>query len=369
MKKISKKFKTCALLALIILSNSTTFAQITDVGLFVSGGANDASKLLGAYVKPFTNAFGYNLNAGWYNTAKVHSLLGFDFTLTFNVAFIPSADKTFDVNDLHLNSNPSIITPSIAQTIAGGTNPGPLISYTDASNHPIVSYNTPGGINLGFVPIPMIQLGLGLIKGTEIIGRYMPSISLGNGGKSKIGLWGIGLKHSIKQWIPAIDELPFLNISIIAGYSRLHMVNEINLSPFSDFYSNNNILFINGSDSLDYSNQQLDLMVKSFTASAIVSLDIPVITFYGGIGFSSTSTDLKLLGNFPIPTTFNSTQNQVDVTVNDIKANPVNISIKGGTKPRLNIGFKLKMGLIGFNVDYTYANYSITTVGLGVSFR
>jgi hypothetical protein len=372
MKKNLKPIKMYALMALLIFSKNLTFAQITDVGSFLSGGANDAGKILGAYIKPFSNAFGYNLNAGWYNTAKVHSLLGFDLTLTFNVALIPAADKTFDVSTLGLSSKANISSPSVAQTIAGKTNQGPEVRYItniNNNNYTLIAYNTPGGVNLGFIPIPMVQAGLGLIKGTEIIGRFMPTVSMGKGGGTKIGLWGIGLKHSLKQWIPAVDEIPFLNISVLAGYSRLHMVSGISLDPTSQIYSLNNVFFSDTAQNMDFSTQKLDLMVKSFTANALASLDFPFITLYAGIGISSTSTDLKMLGNYAVPQQYNIAKSRVDVSAKDIKTDPISIALKGGTKPRLNIGLKLKLGLIALHADYTYANYSIATVGLGVGFR
>lgn len=369
MKKKIVKIKNI-LVIIILIYSSLAYSQISDVGLFLSGGTKDAEKIMSAYLKPYTNAFGYNLNAGWYNTAKVHSLLGFDLTFTFNVAVVPTIDKTFDANSLGLSPSAKVSTQSIAQTIAGKTETGPEITYS-ANNNNLFSYNTPEGINWGYIPLPMAQLGLGLIKGTEVIGRFMPELKLGSAGK--IGLWGIGLKHSIKQWIPAVDEIPFLNISVMGGYSKLHSVNNLTITPdmfigVNDATSGKNI---------DLSNQQLDLMIKSFTFNALVSIDIPVLTIYAGLGISNTKTDLKMLGNYPIPNplNYNTSLKKVDIVGNtsgnnkDIYKDPFNTTIKDGTKPRLNIGFKIKMGLIALHFDYTYANYSIATAGLGIGFR
>lgn len=356
---------------LCLTTFGSSFGQISDIGKFFSSGTNgldDTKKIMQAYVKPFTNAYGYNISAGWYNTAKVHSLLGFDLTFTFNVTVVPTADKTFDLNSLGLTAN-SIGTPSIAQTIVGKNEPGPAISYNVASNPLVtpVSYNTPGGINWAYWPAPIAQLGIGLVKGTEIIGRFTPEFKLGSAGK--LSLWGIGLKHSIKQWIPAVDNLPFLNLSVMGGYSSFHSINDISLTP--------DILGVNDATggNIDFSNQQLDLKIESFTANAIVSIDIPVLTVYAGLGISSTSADMKMLGNYPIPNPLNLSGNQISIVgstsgnTQDIYANPLSFKMKAGTKPRLNIGFKIKMGLIALNFDYTNADYSIITTGLGISFR
>jgi hypothetical protein len=377
MKKKLKTLKICALLAFLIFNNHLVFSQVVDMGKVMLGGANDANKILGAYVDPFAKAFGYNLSAGWYNTAKLHSLLGFDFTVTLNVAMIPSDQKTYDVSKLGL-STPNVSTPSIAQTIAGSTATGPEIRYMTRINntdYQLAKYNAPGGIGLGFVPMPMIQLDLGLVKGTEIIGRFLPTIGFGKGNNTEIGMWGVGLKHSIKQYIPAVDDIPFLNLSILAGYSQLHMVNAISLNPNvrGDSIMFQDILRITfdapAKALIGKSKQQMDLLASSFTANAIVSLDFPIITIYAGVGISTANAELKLLGNYAIPKNFNVAQTQVDVSVNDIVKDPVKISIKGGTKPRVNIGFKLKLGFVGLHFDYTNAKYSIATAGLGISFR
>ena len=40
-------------------------------------------------------SFGAGLNNGWYNTAKPHSLGGFDLTFTLNTVMIPNSCKNF----------------------------------------------------------------------------------------------------------------------------------------------------------------------------------------------------------------------------------------------------------------------------------
>ncbi len=351
MKK-TKLLLSGILLLLIAFNNS--YGQINNIGQFLAGGIDDGSKLMQAYIKPFTNAYGYNMTAGWYNTAKVHSLLGFDLTFTFDVAIVPTADKTFELSSLNLSSNSNGTAP----TIAGQNTPGPIVTYN--SGPKTVSYNTPNGINLGYWPAPMVQLGIGLIKGTEIIGRYLPELKLGSEGS--IGLWGIGLKHSIKQWIPAIDHIPFLNVAVMVGYSQLHTVDNISVTP-------NSIGVIDSTGNNAFQNQKLDLTIKSLTANAIASVDIPILTVYLGLGFSSTSAVLKTLGNYPIPNINHFNGSNIYITDQDIVSEPINKTMKAGIKARLNGGIKIKMGVITLHFDYTKADYSIVTAGLGVSFR
>ena len=39
------------------------------------------------------------------------------------------------------------------------------------------------------------------------------------------------------------------------------------------------------------------------------------------------------------------------------------------TKPRINVGMRLKLGPVTIHGDYTYAHYSNVTAGLGICFR
>ena len=117
------------------------------------------------------------------------------------------------------------------------------------------------------------------------------------------------------------------------------------------------------------------LDIKSFTASILVSANLPVVCFYGGVGFATTKTDLKLTGDYPVPSPYVTGSNTPGLEVIDanVVTDPLSMSIKnkegGTTKPRLNVGMRIKLGVITFQGDYTYASYSIATGGIGISFR
>ena len=57
--------------------------------------AIDGEKFIEAYFTPMAESFGAGLNNGWYNTAKPHSLGGFDLTFTVNTVIIPRFSKNF----------------------------------------------------------------------------------------------------------------------------------------------------------------------------------------------------------------------------------------------------------------------------------
>jgi hypothetical protein len=367
-------------LAIMLFSINNSFAQIKDVANMLSGieqAPEDVNKLFQGYVSPYANAIGANLNAGWYNTAKVHKLGGFDLTATFNFAFVPDLDKTFDLSKLDLTG--TVEGNPIAPTAAGERQAGPTVAYYVNDPRPgnndqfkLAEFKTPQGTGLGFLPTPMLQLGIGLIKGTEITGRYMPTLSLGDN-TGELGLWGIAVKHSIKQWIPVLEKIPVLQLSAFGGYTSFSSAFNLSFKP-EDLSYGDIVAVDNTTDAVTFDNQEMILDITSFTASVLVSANLPVVCFYGGIGFATTNTDLKLNGYFPTPVPYIDNANVgIQVTDASVVENPLNINIKnkegGKTDPRLNVGMRIKLGIITFHGDYTYSNYSIVTGGIGISFR
>ena len=61
------------------------------------GGSAQGEKVIEAYFTPMAESFGAGLNNGWYNTAKPHSLGGFDITFTLNTVIIPNSAETFNI--------------------------------------------------------------------------------------------------------------------------------------------------------------------------------------------------------------------------------------------------------------------------------
>jgi len=374
-----KKYKSIlriSSIALFILFTTSIYAQFSQIGSFMAGSADDAEKLLGAYISPYANGIGAGLSGGWYNTAKPHGTLGFDITLTLNVAIIPTADKTFDPSFLLDRDAGSIVSRvelsgNESPTAAGKLSAGPQVTYyTDVplvGEQQLAQFNLPKGSGFGYTMNPMIQAGIGIYKETEIIVRYSPELQYGEGGK--VGLWGVGIKHSLKQWIPGLKKLPIFEMSLMGGYTKLYSINDINFQP--SFYEGNSEILVEPVINPDfYSNQEMYLGISNITANLLLSANLPVICIYGGIGISSTTTNLQMNGNYPFPELQGT---QIIVSDDTSVKDPIDITIKNSdgstTKPRYNAGFRLKMAVVTLHFDYTYANYSIATAGLGITLR
>lgn len=332
--------------------SSSAFSQLNNVDFLRSAPA-DGVKFIQAYISPWANAFGAGLNGSWYNTAKPHKLGGFDVTFGVNVGIAPSSSETFDLSTLNLSSNYSPNTGSVP-TIAGPKNGSKAITYSE-SGYALTTFNTPAGTNWKYIPVPTLQAGIGLPLGTELKVRYIPSLPIKDG---SVGLWGIGLMHSIMQYIPGNKLLPF-DVSVFAGYTKLTGNVPLDMQPQSGYP---NII------TLPLNNQNLDATIDALNISAIASLSIPVLTVYGGLGYTKTNTNVTLSGNFPTPKLYGTSVEYRDDGVRMGSSFP-KIDIESFSGLRANIGIRVKLAVITIHADYTRAQYNVISTGLGVSFR
>ena len=370
MKSIIVKYILVLFIIALGTTSEKTYSQVDIMGRLLTGGIDDAEKVSEAYLNPFIDAFSANLNSGWYTTAKPHSLFGFDITVSFNTAIVPSSAKSYDLALLGLSGT--------IEPVGGGTTIAPTFSHSQTNDRPSLVYyeefmgeqveltrfRVPNGTGVGYIPAPMMQAGIGLPFDTDIIVRYLPDMTIGSTGR--IGLYGFGIKHSIKQWIPVIEKLPLINLSLMAGYTNFGTSSGIDLKPV-DVEAEDLT-----TDNVNFSDQSFNLDVNSYTVNLIGSVDIPFFVAYGAVGFTSNTANLKMKGYYPIPT-LDPADGAVIVTDESVvRKDPVDITVQGDANkyvPRYNFGVTFKFGVLHLNIDYTYAYYSVASVGLALSVR
>ncbi len=362
---MKKKCFTGGMIVFVLLAiNSFQVKSQTEIVEFIQGGIGDGEKLIQAYLEPLGNGMGANLNGGWYNTAKVHRTLGFDITFTITTALVPESATIFDVTQLELQSvelKPG--DPPLAPTFAGGTDRGPaLILMMGGLDQPLVDFNTPGGVDVSYYPMPMIKGGVGLPGGIEVNGRFMPSISYED---MNAYLWGVGVKYDVLQHFRLIDRIPFLNASLFGAYTIINFSSDIDFQK-SIYGSEIDGIPITGGQA-NYDNQRLDINMQGFTTSAILSYDLPVITVFGGVGYSRAFTTVGLLGDYPM---INSQihNDEIVVLIEDY-TNPVNLEFDNFSGLQTSAGLRLKLAVVTLHAKYTRANYNLITAGLGISIR
>ena len=341
------------------LAAPVSLAQMDNTDFF-RAGAGDAVKLIEAYITPWANAFGAGLNGSWYNTAKPHKWTGFDVTFGVNAGFVPASAETFDVSEIGLS--PLVSGSGIAPSVAGPGEEGPEMTV-QAEGITLATFRTPPGTGWKIIPAPTATVGIGLPFGTEIKGRFIPKINIEDGGD--ISLWGVGLMHSIIQYIPGNEFLP-LDVSAFGGYTRLTGNVALLLEPGEPQN------YIDIDPDIDFMNQQLSATIEALNAGIIASVNLPVITFYGGLGYSRTRTDINLKGLYPTPvavadpeTPYAEYNDNGVIAGEDFPA----ISIENFSGLRANAGIRLKLAVFTFHVDYTRSHYNVLSTGLGISFR
>lgn len=357
----TKRFGT--LMLSLFLFSSVSFSQLKNVD-FLRCDPADGVKFLKAYVSPWANAFGAGLNGGWYNTAKPHKLGGFDITTNFNVGIVPVSANTFDVTKIGLTTlKPVGSGPFLASTVAGPNTDGPTMTATSGAIT-LASFKAPPGADWKYIPVPSLQVGIGLPLGTEIKGRFIPKISIQDG---DISLWGVGLVHSIIQYFPGNELLPF-DFSIFGGYTKLQGNIPLSVKPdpsVAQAYTSP----YNTPSAFD--GQNFNINVTALNVSAIASLNLPVVTLYGGVGYSKTKTGMEITGNFPTPVPVLLPTPHAEYNNTGIKKGSdfKNMDIENFSGLRANIGLRIKLSVITIHADYTKAQYNVLSAGLGISFR
>lgn len=285
-------------------------------------------KLIEAYFTPMAESFGAGLNNSWYNTAKPHSLGGFDLTFTVNTVIIPNSAKTFNIKDAGGATFTSDKTD--AATIFGSSNGAQMGYIPSLGDSPVggFQFEMPGGFETPAMPLPMIQAGIGLIKNTAIDIRYMPMMNVGD--NFNVNLFGIGLKHDLLQWIPAIGDAIPMSLSLQGGYTTLNT-------------------------ELKISEQEVSLNTKATTINLVASKKLLMVTGYAGVGYNSSTTTFAADANFELE----------GVQFNE----KIEVAFESNKNLRANIGLRLNITLITIQADYTFAEYPTATLGLGVSLR
>lgn len=366
MKRIDLRRVLCILI-LSMLTWTQGRGQVSDLD-FVYGGISDAEKLLQAYLEPFANILGSDLNAGWYNTARPHQLGGIDVTATVSWAKAPASLFTYDVSSFELNGNLDPESSPIAPTIVNSLEDRPTMVYKKMVTMPdgttqnveYARYTLPNGAGVDFFPLPMLQLTVGLPFGTDVSARFLPNIRVGDYGE--LGLWGVGGKHSISQWLPGINEIKFLDISLQGGYTKVNSSVNVDVEPL-DMEN-----MVDPNPNFDWDDQFVTQIVSGWTTNLIASQTFSALTIYEGIGYASSMVEMATLGHYPIHTVITGGEN-IGKPTYEIVENPFRFSYENINNLRMNVGARIKLGVLTLHYDFTYTLYATHSVGIGISFR
>lgn len=353
-KKLS--FLLIVSVLLLMIQVSPAVAQLGDIGEVLRAGAEDAEKITRAYLKPLPSGFGSDINSGWTTKAKPHKTLGFDLQVRGALSFIPESDQTFDLNDLTLqNVHAADRDQTISPTVGGDDEFGPEVIVEDEGDE-VAQFNLPKGSGYSFVPAPMVQAGVGVVKNTDVIVRFVPEVKLDD---SKFNMYGFGLKHGLNQWFPGGKLLP-VDISILGGFTNINLSSTFDLQPEEGAIPNPENP---EAATANFDNQKGDVSLNTFTLKALVGKNLPFISVYGGVGYETSTMDLDMTGNYPVSASYNG------IEMYDVVQDPFSYHANGQNKFSMLGGVTLKMAYFHLFGEFTLAKYSTVNAGIGISFR
>lgn len=331
----------------MLLGLVTIYAKAqNDLDALLAAGVEDAQHFANDYLAPGTNGLMYSMNANWFNTANAKPLGGFEISIIANAATIDSENKSF-LMDTNTYNNVTFVQGASSQMVSsvlGENNPDVVVEVT--YDDPIFGQQTeqitlPNGIgssSINLLPTAFIQGAVGLIKGTELKARFVPKIKTDD---VTLNMYGVGLQHEFTEWLPADKLLP-VAISGLIAYTHL-----------SGSYDLTNSSIVDGE------NQRLETATNTWLFQLIASTKLPVINFYGGIGYIKGKSESDLLGTYRVSNGVVTSQDIVD---------PFSVSseVSGA---RGTLGTKLKLGFFRLNAEYHLAKFNTFSVGVNFGFR
>ncbi len=316
-----------------------------DFDALLAAGVDDAQRFTNDYLAPGTNGLMYSMNANWFNTADAKPLGGFEISIIANAASVKDDNKSFLMNT-DLYNNVQFSTGASSQMVASALGDNDPAIFVD------VEYQDPLGItrtttielptgigseNINLLPTAFIQGALGLSKGIELKARFVPKIKTDD---VELSMYGAGLQFEVTKWLPADKLLP-VALSGLVAYT--HLDGNYNLSSTS---------------ALEGENQRLENDTNTWLFQFIASTKLPVINFYGGIGYIKGKSKSDVLG------TYRGTNGIFYEEVTDPFSVSSEVSGVRGT-----LGTKLKLGFFRLNAEYHLAEFNAFSVGLNFGFR
>ncbi len=327
--------------------------DLGDLGTIFNGGQQDAELYFNNYFRPAILSFGNGLAGGWVNTAKPHKLLGFDLTVSMNLAAIPKEDATFNFNSAGFQNLILASGDPNLPTLAGSTSDA-VLEFTsptiDGADGVEIDYTgdtqfaAPGGLNLDFLylaaPVPTVNAGIGLIKNTDLKVRFIPTVGTDD---FELSLWGVGVLHDVKQHIPGLKLVP-IDISAFVGYTKMNMDVAVTTEPGDDFQAEDGLA---------------EFEVSSTTIQVVASKKLAIFTPYASVGYNIVDNSFKTSGRFFYT-------NDLGATVDFAN---LDVTYSGASTTRLTAGFQLKLAILTLHADYTIQKYNTLTAGVGISVR
>ncbi len=349
-------------LAFSLMVNSQSFDHI------LTAGKVDASNYLENYLEPVLGGLVQNLNSGWYHSGKTHKKYGFDITINATASFVPDDKKQFlfknsDYTVLELaNGNSEEFLPTVMGQPATEQldvvvpldalgNVIPAGSSILPTSFKVARFDALDGVEndlpVAAVPSPMIQVGLGLPSKTDVKVRFIPSVGTD---EVTFNLFGIGLQHNLLQYLK-LDKVPIFDVSVLGAFTT------------------STTTYIPTSGTIPGSNQETTFKINAFTVQVLGNVDLKVINFYGGLGYSAGDASVVIKGTYQFDYDIKDTLGNIINTVSEEIVDPIDINYTQPKKVKATVGMRLNLSVFKIFADYSIQDYGTLNTGIAVSFK
>ena len=335
------------IILLFFVTTNLTFSQgLSGVENFILASDQDKDLLTNNYFNPLFKSMQISMSEGWARSAKTHKKFGFDITFFGTGVTIPKSQKVFST----VGFESIVANGPTSPTIFGDeSNTEYIVNFFSAEQgtNLSTSFQSPNGyssiLSSGRLILPNIQAGVGLPFKSEIIIRYMPTVSFRG---AEFTALGVGLKHSISQYFGLSKVTPF-NLSVLLSSAK--MVGDYPLGESSQILG---------------SNQSIDLDISSTAFGLIGSADLKIVSLYASVSQVMSKSSFNVNGTYIVDYVASPGNIPLELSVVD----PIDMSSRMNYL-RKNIGLSLNFPLLKFFVDYSVQDFSALNAGLSFSIR
>jgi len=320
-------FLTC------IVQGQEGVEQYLDVGI-----AN-ATVLSDSYLYPYASMVDATLIGGWNMSPRVQRSGKFTLHVFLNQGFRESGDNLMNIGDMIDNGQLEGITLKDPGQSHAATAPFKLKS---GQGRAVMIYQgnevlTPNGKDMGTIRLPYISFSIGVPAGTEISVKFTPPMDYTDIGEAL--QWGLGVKHSIKNYLGFFRNSPYLEAAVMGTYANLNTESSLSYH--------------------DQTGQSLIVNGSALSGRMIMGLHFNRADIYGSVGYGSRKSDFTLSGTYEdIPDDQGGFKSATDPVVIDYNFSGM----------EYEAGIQLRLYFLNLQVSYAFSNYSMVSVGAGISF-
>lgn len=326
------------ILLLFVFSALKTYSQ-KEVVNYLDVGVANANVLSDQYLYPYAGMIDATLLGGWNKAPRVQRVGKFTVHAFLNQGFRESTDNLMNIGDM-INSGElssvTLVNPAISNA------PTAPYKLKTGQERPILLYQgnqveVPNGDDMGSIQLPALSFSIGLPAAMELMVKLTPPLDYSNLGETM--LWGVGIKHSLKDYLALFRNTPYIEAALLANYSSLNTDNEVS-----------------------YKSQKGQRLISKGSAASghlLLGLHFNKADIYGSVGYGLRNHNFRLSGTFSeVPDGEGGV-----VAVKD----PVEIDYDfSGLE--YEVGLQIRLYFLNLQAGYALSNYSMVSVGAGISF-